>query len=323
MTFDTDVDTRELPRDDLVDLVRRRVGSTPVRIEARPNGFSTKSSSYFVTLILENDEELALFVKKVRGETGSRVPDPIDREALVYEALGADPDFAAPNLVGIIGGDDPHLVLEAVAGTDLRYQDLDRWFLAAGELGRMHGAFAARVGELQTLDFLDRYDASYNMATAKRALSVLSESVHTHAARAIEGVVDGYGRIATELAREPMTLVHGDLAPKNVVNDDRTDTRPVLFVDWEWAGIGPGLGDLADLANGLDRAATRRMLAEYASAAAPTAVPADEAAIARSFELVLLHKTMFRLGRSIDWGVSDDMIADWSQLASDLYAGLK
>ena len=321
MTSDTGVDTRELPIDDLVALVRERVGSKPVGIEARPNGFSTKLSSYFVTLNLKDGGEMALFVKKVLGETGSRLPDPIDREALVYEALGADPDFAAPDLIGIIGGDDPHLVLDAVPGSDLRYQDLDRWLLVAGELGRMHGAFAPRVGELESFDFLVRHDASYNMATAKLALSVLNESKHTDASNLIEEVVKGYGPVADELARQPATLVHGDLAPKNILNDDRNDSRPVWFVDWEWAGIGPGLGDLADLANGLDRAMTRQMLNEYV-AAAGSAVPGGDAAVTRSFELALLDKTMFRLGRSIDWRVSDDVIADWARLASSLHAGL-
>ena len=323
MTSDTAFDTRGLPMDELIDLVRKSAGSNPVEIETRANGFSTKSSSYFVTLILEDGEEMALFLKKVRGETGSRLPDPSDREARVYEALGADVDFAAPSLIGIIGGDDAHLVLEAVPGSDLRYQDLDRWCLAAGELGRMHATFATRIGELESLDFLARHDASYNVATAERALTILSKSEHTDATRLIEEVVNGYGQVASELSQQPMTLVHGDLAPKNVVNDDRNDSRPIWFVDWEWAGIGPGLGDLVDLTNGLDRANTRRMLNEYVAAAAPAAVPGDESAVTRSFELALMHKTMFRLERSLDWHVSDEQISDWARLASRLHAGLK
>lgn len=322
MSANIDVDTQDLPADELIDLVRKRVSpNSVVGIETRPNGFSTKLASSFVTLRIEGGEEIALFVKKVRGEPGSHLPDPIDREAQVYEALGDDPRFAAPELVGIIGTDDPHLVLMAVPGLDLRYQNLDHWALAVEELGSMHATFASQAQKLESYDFLARNDAPTNLATAQHTQTVLSDR-HADASGLIQGVVEGYERVAVELAGERPTLVHGDLAPKNIVIVDRDDTKRAVFVDWEWAGIGPGLGDLADLVNGLDEGATRRMLEAYAGSAGGAVVPTEEGALSRSFKLALLHKTMFRLGRSIDWKVSDDQITSLARTAADLYSEL-
>jgi hypothetical protein len=320
MSANTDVDTQDLPVDELIDLVSERLNPGPIlAVETRPNGFSTKLASSFVTLHLEGGEALALFVKKVRGGPGSHRPDPIDREAQVYRAFSDHSGFAAPELVGIIGTDDPHLVLMAVPGLDLRYQDLDHWALAAEELGAMHAAFASEARDLESYDFLARHDAPANLATALHAYTVLNGS-HNDAGRLIKEVVGGYERVAVELAEEPSTLVHGDLAPKNVVIADH-DKKKAVFVDWEWAGIGPGLGDVADLVNGLDEGATRRMLEAYAGSAAG-AVPADHDALDRSYKLALLHKTMVRLGRSIDWKVSDDQVTSWGRTAADLYSEL-
>ena len=322
MTVFSHVNTKHLPVDELAELVRTRLDTGPVlAVEARPNGFSTKVASAFVTVSFDDRAPLELFVKSVHGDPGSRRPDPPDREAKVYEAFSEDSRFAAPELVGIIGTDDPQLVLMAVPGWDLRYQDLDCWALAAEALGAMHAAFASQVRELESYDFLARDDTSGYVATAENAHSVLSTR-HADVARLIRPVVEGYERVAVELTRERRTLVHGDLAPKNVVVAGRGHTKRAVFVDWEWAGVGPGLGDLADLVNGLDEAGTTRMLEAYARRAGGAVVPTEEDALTRSFRLALLHKTMFRLGRSSAWEVSDDQVAAWARAAVDLYSEL-
>ena len=321
MTVST-VDTPHLPADELVELVRRRLEvGPPLAIETRPNGFSTKLASAFVTVRFEDRAPLELFVKSVHGDPGSRRPDPIDREAKVYGAFSGHPYFAAPELVGMIGTDDPQLVLMAVPGWDLRYQDLDCWARAAEELGAMHAAFASQVPELESYDFLARDDVTGYIAPAEHAHRVLSTG-HADTAGLIRPVVEGYERVAVELAGERRTLVHGDLAPKNVVIAGHDHTKRAVFIDWEWAGIGPGLGDVADLVNGLDECATARMLDAYAGSAGGAAVPTEDGALSRSFKLALLHKTMFRLGRSSDWEVSDDQVTAWARAAVDLYSEL-
>ena len=319
MSAHIDADLQRLPADELIDLVRTRLGSGHiVEIKSRPNDFSTKASSSFVTVRFEGGEEVELFVKKILGEPGSHMPEPKDREARVYEAFSGRSEFAAPALVGIIGGDDPHLVLAASTGWDLRYQDLDRWALAAGDLGRMHGAFAALVGELEGNDFLDRHDQPHNLAIAELAFTVVSER-HPRAAQLIQEVIAGYESITEELDHEPRTLIHGDLAPKNVVVDHSDGGERALFVDWEWAGIGPGLTDLADFVNGLDKVANERMLCAYLDGAGLS----NDSASLRSFDLALLHKTMFRLGRSSDWQVSAEQVTVWAQEAVALYSELR
>src|SRR5262249_27369445 len=159
--------------------------------------------------------------------------------------------------------------LEYVADWDLRYQELEHWFTAARALARLHAHFAARAGELASYDFLLRLDADHLRAWAERAAAVLGEQSAALAGE-LDPVVNGYGRVCEVLGRQPVTLVHNDLAPKNVLADRSCRPARICFVDWEMAGVGCGLTDLIDLKYGLDPADDREMCRVYCDELAGT-----------------------------------------------------
>ncbi|HEU4481107.1 MAG TPA: phosphotransferase [Actinomycetota bacterium] len=317
------VDGSRLPVSELVELAEVRLGPLGKLRTARAeaNGFATKASSLFVTLTFET-VETELFVKRIDTDGSGRRPDPPDREVRVYEALDEDDAFAAPAFLGTVDADGPHLVLARIPGWDLRYRDLEVWQEAAAALGRMH-AFYAHLVEAEGagwLPFLPRLDGEHHLAEAHLALEVVQRAF-PQAASSFESIVADYRDVAAELDRRPWTLLHGDLAPKNALMDP-TDPPQALFVDWEWAAVGPGSLDLADLVNGLDPPAADAVLQRYVAEARGTALPESDEAIERSLRLGALQRIVFRLGRSADWKVELPQVEAWVRAAASHLRGL-
>lgn len=302
--------------EDLAAVVRAHTGATGavVAIERRANGFSTKAATELVTLELAGAGAFELFVKRAAAAPGARRPDPPDVELRVYETLGGHRAFAAPHCFGVTTGPDPWLVLAVVPGWDLRYRDLGDWETAARSLGRMQAAFRS---DLDAVAFLPERGAASFSAAADEALAVAQRAGGV-AASALRPVVEDYDAIARALDGLPRTLVHGDLAPKNVL----VAAGEAVFVDWEWAHVGPGATDLADLVNGLDRAATDRLVAAYVEGARGSALPDGDEAVARALDLARLERIVFRIGRSAAWGVDAAAVRGWADEAASLHARL-
>src|SRR5262249_39229380 len=159
----------------------------------------------------------------------------------------------------------------------------------------------------------------YLRTWAGRAVEVV-EGYATGLAAALAGVVNGYGRVCAVLARQPPTLVHNDLAPKNVLADRSHDPPPICIVDWELAGVGCGLLDLVDLKYGLDPVSDRAMCTAYHAELAHTLGPDDAAELDRLFAACELHKTVHRLAHSRSWGLPLDTVARWVGEAEQLLA---
>src|SRR5439155_14222207 len=66
------------------------------------------------------------------------------------------------------------LFLEYVDDWNLKYQDLNHWFTAAGSLARLHGYFSTRAGTFLGCDFLVRFSAVYFHDWASRALAAVA-----------------------------------------------------------------------------------------------------------------------------------------------------
>jgi Ser/Thr protein kinase RdoA (MazF antagonist) len=310
---------------ELLDLVGRAL-APPGRVEEverRPNDFSTKLSSEFVTLLFDGGPPLRLLVKKVVDDTEARRPSPPDREVRVYERLDGHRAFAAPRFIGTIGGSDPHLVLTAVEGWDLRYHAVDRWVLAARDLGRMHAALHEDLHELASDGALAGRRSEDNLAEARLAAAIVRAHEDQSTPALLGPLADGYAALAEELIGQPATLVHGDLAPKNVLIEESEDGERAVFVDWEWAAIGLGAFDLADLVNGLDPDDAARVIAAYVATASGTALPAEEDAATRCIELARLQRVLFRITRSEDWQVSTSQVTAWAREAASLYERLE
>jgi len=310
--------------------VERQLGAAegrPVRVAAlrrTRSPFAGLFPAEVLTVSLQGGGERSLFVKHLGPEQADH-PDKQrrDREVRVYEELLGEGGLPVVRYYGSAWDEATgrrQVFLEHVADWDLRYQGLEHWFTAARVLARLHAHFAGRAGPLSACDFLLRLDAHYLRQWAGRALGVV-RGYATDLAAALAQVVTGYGRVCEVLARQPPTLVHNDLAPKNVLADRSHHPARICIVDWELAGVGCGLLDLVDLKYGLDPASDRAMWAAYRDELTRAGLPPDDPSeLDRLFAACELHKTVHRLAHSRSWGLPLDTVARWVAEAEQLLA---
>jgi aminoglycoside phosphotransferase len=229
------------------------------------------------------------------------------REVTVYRDLLSWAGLGTPAFVG--GSYDDRagvLVIERVDGSPLtEIGDFSAWMAAATWLARMH----TRLGTLveQVPKCLIRYEEPLLDTLARRGLDL--------AARNRLGSTDDRKSLGRKLERalesfrrRPATVVHGDLFPSNVV----VDGRRVAVVDWELAGVGPALRDLATLVSGRWTNARRRALAlAYRTEAALVGPVEDLETFEADLDLARLHLALCWLGSSPQWVPPVEHRHDW------------
>ena len=177
------------------------------------------------------------------------------------------------------------LVLDLIEGVELwQVGELPRWEGVATWLGALHRRFTGHEIELR---------AAVPRLLDERAYARWLE----RAASRLDGVLDlAVCRAAlTELAALPRTLVHGEFYPSNVlVAGDR-----VVPIDWETAGVGPGVLDLAALLTGWDEDAAQRLVRAYGGA--------DE----RALDCARLALALRWLGSAPEWTPPAEHRYDW------------
>lgn len=264
---------------------------------------------------LEGGEVVSLFVKHLGPEEADH-PDKEcrDREPRIYEELLSDDDLPVPKYYGSRWNELTNrleIYLEYIGDWSLKYQDLDNWFPAARTLARFHAHFARRAADLSACEYLLRLDARYFHAWAARALAVVRERA-PKLADALAEVVGDYDRVADRLAGQPPTLVHNDLAPKNVLADRSHHPARICFVDWELAGVGCGLLDLVHLKHGLDPDSDCAMCAAYCAELDGTGLlPSSDRELQRLFVACELHHTLYRIAHSGHWGLPRERVTEW------------
>jgi hypothetical protein len=228
------------------------------------------------------------------------------REAAVYREVLEPFSIGAPALVA---ADRDWLLLERVRG-DALYEvgDTDAWIAAARWAGRLHAGLADAAPAVAARARLVSHDARFFGLWIERALRLRPDP-------RLAALAAGYDRVVAELAALPRTVVHGELYPSNVLVE-RGGARPrIRVVDWERAGHGPGLLDLAALtAGGLDDGLRGAMVSAYREAAGPAAP--GEPAFARALDLCRLHLAVQWLGWSRDWTPPAQHAHDWLGEAS-------
>jgi thiamine kinase-like enzyme len=271
---------------------------------------------------LRGGEQVSLFVKHL-GEEQANHPDKQcrDREPRIYQELLGGDGLPVPRYYGSRWNQATkrhELYLEYIADWSLKYQDLDTWFPAARDLARFHAHFAGRATELWACEYLLHLDAPYFQRWAQRALDAVAEQ-EAELADDLRPLVDGYGRVAETLGEQPVTFVHNDLAPKNVLADRSQHPARICFVDWEMAGAGCGLLDLVHLKHGLASASDRAMCAAYCEALKGSGLlPSGEQALRRLFAACELHQTLVRLAHSGSWDLPPGRLAQWVADARNL-----
>ena len=168
---------------------------------------------------------------------------------------------------------DPHrdrywLVLERVRGSRLsKIARFGAWETVADWLARFHARFADRIDEVRSAaPFLLEYGKDLYFTWCERARASLCESEDPRAKRLLS-MLERYEESADALDALPRTLIHGEFYSGNVLIDRTASDFRICPVDWEVAGVGPGLLDLAALTGGRWHAMQRgRLLAAYRAA---------------------------------------------------------
>jgi hypothetical protein len=242
------------------------------------------------------------------------VLDPV-REIEVYRRVLVPFRLESPALVGAVvdeAAQTYRLLLESVAGVPLwQVGEHAVWHQAARWLAAMHAELAAPAPSLAGPARLLRYDDGYYALWLDRARSALQ------ATPAGATVLRAYESVIPRLLALPRTFIHGEFHPSNVLVESGDPAR-IRPVDWEVAGLAPGLMDLADLAAGKWTTAEREAMERaYREELAGRGADAGDD-FARDLDRCRLHKAVQWLAWSDRWTPPREHAQDWMAEALSL-----
>jgi hypothetical protein len=190
-------------------------------------------------------------VKEPVGAARAGLVHPGVREAGLYRALAMQLPMPTPALIAA----DPSgswLVLEAVEAADgLGEWDAETFYQAVALLARLHERFWGLADDLATYQWLARpltLDYEIHVYGAAQALGRLVRDEWPPLIAHSPQILGTLGQIISlaehvvrPLRATPFTLLHGDFWAGNIVRDETGD---MVVLDWQLAGLGPGVLDL-------------------------------------------------------------------------------
>jgi Phosphotransferase enzyme family len=228
---------------------------------------STSYDTYIVTVQLATGDEFKVFLKdfgfSVRPKDSPKQRR--ERELRVYQDLLAEAELGTARYYGSVLDESQGqcwLALEFVDGTPVGYCDLEHWAPAAGALGRMHGYFARHGNRLRACEYLIHQTADFFQTKAELALRNVSQISPCLVDR-LANIVDHYAPIVEVMVGQPPTLLHGGCRPTNILIKVASDPSRVCIIDWEEAGFGAPLYDVAYLLDGIEPPILDRLLDAY------------------------------------------------------------
>ena len=278
----------------------------PVRALARrqhPYGSSHAIEDVEVTF--DDGPPLALVFKDVSAP-GARAAKPAplrdaDREIEAYRDVLGPAGLDVPACYGALSRPGRRwLFLEAVDGIPLWQTDASvAWQGAARWLADLH----ARPAPARSAHLL-RYDEAYLHGWLARALALVP-------AGALDAVSARWERVVRRLAAWPRSVVHGDFHPSNILVQQAAGSLRIRPVDWELAGVGPGLLDLAALTSGSWSTAERERIVLAYGRALPPALRPRPADLLDALAHCRLFVAVQWLGWSADWSPPAEHAHDW------------
>jgi hypothetical protein len=243
------------------------------------------------------------------------------REIATYERILAPFAAGAPRFYGSVVNrqrGDYWLFLERVRGVPLtEVGDFSTWRHVSAWLGGVHARLARDPGlaEAAALVPLMRYDSANARVWMDRAQQHLEADLTRPRAvrRRFASLASRYDLFLDELAALPSGFMHGEFFAANVLVETTAGRRCVRPVDWELAGIGPLLMDLAALTAGSWTEDERADLAaSYRRAASeqPKALKSD-GGFMRALDCCRLQLAVQRLGWARQWTPPATHRQDW------------
>jgi aminoglycoside phosphotransferase (APT) family kinase protein len=241
-------------------------------------------------------------VLKDLGSLGEARPafvhDPL-REIDVYRRLLPGARLGTASFRGAVV--DPSLgrfwlVIERVRATELwQIGSFESWLRAAGWLAEMH----VRLKDAES-EHLTRWTREYIGTWIARARALSRDAAVVLAARRA-------AELTERILALPAGFVHGELYPSNVLVDEPSGR--VCAIDWEMAGVGPLLLDLAALTSGNWNERERRQLTDAYWRGANTTSSFDELVV--ELDVCRLLVALQWLGWSRRWTPPPEHAHDW------------
>jgi aminoglycoside phosphotransferase (APT) family kinase protein len=269
-----DEDLREALRKALVAVD----AAEPVTISRRRSEYRSSFPLEELRVRLDRGGELRLAFKRLAWEelgADGRLAKPrflfdVAREPAVYSTLLPAGPAGPPRYLGSTPARDGGcwLFVEWVEGREL-YQvgELSEWIAVARWLGEFHASLAPALdGGLERVSLVE-HDASYQRRWIERARRFARGAGGARDATcSLDWLTTRYDAVLDALLELPRTVIHGDFNASNVLVSRSCEALRVAPVDWELAGAGPGLSDLAALISGGWREDERaRMVDAYAA----------------------------------------------------------
>jgi hypothetical protein len=241
------------------------------------------------------------------------------REIDVYRRVLAERSLGTARCFGAVV-DPPRqrywLFLEKAPGAELyQYGELDVWCQAARWLAALHHDRGVRraAESAEVLPRLVHYDAAYFRFWIDRAVEFTARRRGAEASAPLVALSRRYDEVVQFLASLPVGFIHGEFYASNVLVDIAQQPARVCAVDWELAGVGPGVIDLAALVVGNWTDVERMELIDAYRSGLPSdhAWASDAAALSRAVDFARLHLAVQWLGWSPDWTPPAAHAHDW------------
>lgn len=246
------------------------------------------------------------------------------REIAIYERILAPCEVGAPRFYGsaVDGRRGRYwLFLERVRGVPLtEVGDFGVWRTVSGWLAWMHDR-VARNPELPRAAAtvpLVQYDRAHSRLWMQRAQEHLDADTTQPQWRRLRfaSLMSQYEGVLDEIDALPAGFVHGEFFASNVLVETQTGEVRVRPVDWEVAGMGPLLMDLAALTAGRWTDDERAELAIAYNR--ESAMPLSRDDFVRAVDCCRLQLAVQRLGWATEWSPPASHKQDW--LGEALYA---
>ena len=299
-------------------------------VERKPYAYATSFPLEEVLAHLSDGRMLHLILKDLSWErllgdarrTKPRFLYEPRRCIQTYDNLLWGADMGAPCLGTLVdeGRGRYLLLLEKVSGVELwQIGDLAVWESVARWLARFHRRFAG-VGEdiLGRNPHLLRYGPELLRTWPRRAVDVAAKrGVDASHRRRLEHIAGRYDIVVEELTSGPQLFVHGELYPANVLVSEGPGAS-VWPIDWEMAGVGSPLLDVAALTGGWDAPTREKLVAAYIDELGPVPWWEEDGDVAVALDCCRLHYALQWLGWSPAWSPPPEHARDWVSEALEL-----
>jgi hypothetical protein len=294
------------------------------QLTRRPWDYYSSFTIEALEVALSDGSSLSLLAKDLgkagRLKSGSHLKpeflyDPM-REIEMYQSVLAEGESGAPDFFGSVV--DPAagrylLLLERVNGLPIwQFAEMEIWRAAAQWLARFHQRHA-RMADASVSRHLIRYDRDYYSTWPRRALQFLrkNSAVSAGAVGIMDALAEAYSRVVDRLISFPVQLIHGELVASNILVQQENGNTRLRIVDWEMAGIGPPLMDLADLTGGNWTPEQKQCIADAYREALPPADRLSPTDFDDALNWCRLHKAVQWLGWAPCWTPPKEHAQDW------------